>query len=189
MGAREAERSADVGPNPRAQRLRRARAWGEPEENDPAPLWVGALQDEIQASADAPLSLLLAELEDADRVLAVETGSGLRGAFGAFAGAVREVARRQDILVCENDARAWIIARDTGRSGAQALGTRIAAAVRAREPWRGAPLSASVGVAVLGEDGRSAEELIDAAEQARFAAAAEGVDVRRLTLRDRDSED
>ena len=165
------------------------RAWGEPEEIDPAPLWVGALQDEIRSSTEAPLSLLLAELEDADRVLAVETGSDARGAFGAFAGAVREVARRQDILVCENDARAWIIARDTGRSGAQALGTRIAAAVRAREPWRGAPLSASVGVAVLGEDGRSAEELIDAAEQARFAAAAEGVDVRRLTLRDRDSED
>ena len=61
--------------------------------------------------------------------------------------------------------------------------------MRAREPWRGAPLSASVGVAVLGEDGRSAEELIDAAEQARFAAAAEGVDVHRLTPRDRGPED
>ena len=165
-----------------------ARAWSEPEAPEPPPLWVGALEDEIHASADTPLSLLLAELEDADRVLAVETGSGARGAFGAFARAVREVARRQDILVCESDARAWIIARDTGRAGAQALGTRIAAAVRAREPWRGAPLSASVGVAVLGEDGASAEELIEAAEVARFAAAAEGVDVRRLRPRDPDPE-
>ena len=121
-------------------------------------------------------------------MLAVEAGPDVRGAFGAFARAVREVARRQDILVCESDARAWIIARDTGRSGAQALGTRIAAAVRAREPWRGAPLSASVGVAVLGEDGDTADELIDAAERARFAAAAQGVDVHRLAPVDPESE-
>lgn len=154
-------------------------------------LWVDALEDEIRA-ADTPLSLLLAELEDADRVRAVETdpsGAGAHGAFGTFARAVREVARHQDILVCESDARAWIIARDTGRAGAQALGTRIAAAVRAREPWRGAPLSTSVGVAVLGEDGRSAAELIEAAEQARFAAAAEGVDVLRVVPGDRTGPD
>ncbi|HET9104360.1 MAG TPA: hypothetical protein VFN55_13480 [Solirubrobacteraceae bacterium] len=163
-------------------------AWRQPAEPEPSPLWVGALQDEIHASGAAPLSLLLAELEDVDRVLAVETGSGAESAFGAFARAVRDVARRQDILVCESNARAWIIARDTGRSGAQALGMRIAAAVRAREPWRGAPLSASVGVAVLGEDGTSADELIEAAEEARFAAAAEGVDVRRLGPRERDPE-
>lgn len=155
-------------------------------------LWVDALEDEIRAADDTPLSLLLAELEDADRVRAVETdpaGTVTRGAFGAFARAVREVARHQDILVCETDARAWIIARDTGRTGAQALGTRIAAAVRAREPWHGAPLSASVGIAVLSEDGRSAAELIEAAEEARFAAAAEGVDVLRAVPGERADRD
>ena len=52
--------------------------------------------------------------------------------------------------------------------------SRIAEAVREAAPWRGAPLAASVGVAVLGEDGRSPDELIDAAEEARFAAAAIG---------------
>ena len=156
-----------------------ARAWAEPDASEPAALWVGALEDEIHRSAGTPLSLLLAELEDAERIVAIGPGDA-ESAFGEFARAVRDVARRQDILVSENDARAWIIARDTGRPGAQALGTRIAAAVRAREPWRGAPLSASVGVAVLGEDGRTAAELIDAAEQARFAAAAEGQDVIRV---------
>ena len=40
-------------------------------------------------------------------------------------------------------------------------------------------MTASVGVAVLGEDGRSPDELIDAAEEARFAAAASGVGVIR----------
>lgn len=162
---------------------------GPPEEPEPPALWIGALEDEIRTSTGAPLALLLAELEDADRVIVVEPDTAGRGAFGDFARAVREVARRQDILVCETDARAWIIARDTGRTGAQALGTRIAAAVRAREPWRGAPLSASVGVAVLGEDGGSAAELIDAAEEARFAAAAEGLDVLRTVPGDGSSAD
>jgi GGDEF domain-containing protein len=86
--------------------------------------------------------------------------------------------RRQDILVCESEARAWIIARDTARGGAQALGERIAAAVRSTESWQGAPLVSSVGVAVFGEDGQTSGELIEAAEEARFSAAAGGVDVQ-----------
>jgi len=140
-------------------------------------LWIGALQEEIHRSAGAPLSLLLAELEDADRVAAVEARAEASSTFGEFARAVREAVRRQDILVCESETRAWIIARDTGRSGAEALASRIADAVRERAPWRGAPMVASVGVAVLGDDGRTSAELIDAAEEARFAAAASGVGV------------
>ena len=128
-------------------------------------------------SGGAPLSLLLAELEDAERVTAVESHAQARATFTRFAGAVRSAVRRQDILVCESDARAWIIARDTGRPGAFALGERIAAAVRSSEQWHGAPLMASVGVAVRGEDGRTSRELIEAAEEARFAAAAGGVEV------------
>ena len=158
------------------------RAWpgiSDPPTLDPSrSLWVGALEDEIVRSAGAPLSLLLTELEDADRVSAVEPRAEARATFTRFAGAVRSAVRRQDILVCESDARAWIIARDTTRGGAYALGDRIAAAVRASEPWQGAPLVASVGVAVFGEDGRTSSELIEAAEEARFAAAAGGVEVR-----------
>ncbi|MGH2870006.1 MAG: hypothetical protein ACRDNK_20860 [Solirubrobacteraceae bacterium] len=160
--------------------------WGgiEPGSPEAEALWVEALQEEIHRTADAPLSLLLAELEDSDRVLTVETEAGAAGTFGAFARALRGVARRQDILVCETESRAWIIARDTGRAGAQALGSRIAGAVRAGEPWRGAPLTASVGISVLGEDGRTPAELIEAAEQARFAAAASGVDVLHAVRED-----
>jgi GGDEF domain-containing protein len=140
---------------------------------------VSALEDEIVRTAGAPLSLLVAELEDAERVAAVEARAEARAVFNRFVGAVRSAVRRQDILVCESEARAWIIARDTARGGAQALGERIAVAVRASEPWRGAPLVASVGVAVFGEDGHTSGELIDAAEEARFSAAAGGVDVHR----------
>ncbi len=142
-------------------------------------LWVGALEDEIHRSMGAPLSLLLAELEDADRVTAIEAPPEASATFSGFAGAVRSAVRRQDILVCETEARAWIIARDTSRQGAYALGERIADAVKQSGPWHGAPLAASVGVAVLGEDGQTSAELIEAAEEARFAAAASGVDVLR----------
>jgi GGDEF domain-containing protein len=160
--------------------------WGATEPAAPGPesLWVEALQEEITRTGATPLSLLLAELEDADRVLTVETEAGAAGTFGAFARAVRGVVRRQDILVCETESRAWIIARDTGRGGAQALGSRITSAVRAGEPWRGAPLAASVGISVLGEDGRTPAELIEAAEEARFAAAASGVDVLHAVRED-----
>jgi GGDEF domain-containing protein len=169
--------AAPAQPRPPAQPA--PRTWGGARASSHAPeaLWIEALAEEIERTGDAPLSLLLAELEDADRVLSVEDEAGAAGTFGEFARAVRGVVRRQDILVCETDSRAWIIARDTGRGGAHALGARIAAAVRAGEPWRGAPLTASVGVAVLGEDGRDPAELIDAAEEARYAAAARGVDV------------
>jgi len=78
---------------------------------------------------------------------------------------------------CETDSRAWIIARDTGRAGAHALGTRIAASVPTGGSWRGAPLAVSVGLAVLGEDGHNAAALIDAAEQTRFAAEASGLGI------------
>jgi GGDEF domain-containing protein len=140
-------------------------------------LWVGALRDEIlrAARASLPLALLLVELEEADRLAAVESHGEASAHFGRFAQAVRTAVRRRDVLACETDSRAWIIARDTGRAGAQALGTRIATSVPSEESWRGAPLTVSVGLAVLGEDGHNAAALIDAAEQTRFAAEASGL--------------
>ncbi len=141
------------------------------------PLWVGALEDEIRRSVGVPLSLLLAELEDADQLAAAQAPPEASQTFNRFAAAVRSVVRRQDILVSESESRAWIIARDTGRGGAHALGERIVAAVGEAEVWHGVPLVASVGVAVLGEDGRTSSELMDAAEEARFAAAASGLRV------------
>ncbi len=174
-------RPASPPPPPGASPPPEQRAWpglSDPPTLDPSrSLWVGALEDEIVRSAGAPLSLLLAELEDAERVTAVEAQAAARATFTRFAGAVRSAVRRQDILVCESDVRAWIIARDTARAGAYALGERIAAAVRSSEPWHGAPLLASVGVAVFGEDGRTSRELMEAAEEARFAAAAGGVEL------------
>lgn len=152
-----------------------------PAAGDPSALWLTAFEDEIShaATSGAPLSLLLADLEDAERVIAVEPDGDANPTFGRFAQAVRSAVRRQDILACETDSRAWIIARDTARAGAQALGGRIAQAVTEAGPWRGAPLRVSVGLAVFREDGEDSATLVEAAEEASFAAAASGIGIVR----------
>jgi GGDEF domain-containing protein len=144
-------------------------------------VWIEVLDRELTRAqrSGSPLSLLLLELEEAERVMAVEPPTEAAATFGRFAQTVRGAMRRQDILACESDVRAWIIARDTGRAGAQALAARTAGSVRMAQAWRGAPLTVSIGVAVLGEDGSGSEELIDSAEQAMLAATAEGVGVHR----------
>jgi Diguanylate cyclase, GGDEF domain len=141
-------------------------------------LWIGAVEDEIARAqkADSLLSVLLVELED-DRVRATESPPEASATFGRFAQALRSVVRRQDILACETETRAWIIARDTGRAGAQALATRAARAVREARPWRGARMTVNAGIAVFREDGHDPLSLIDSAEQAKFAAAAAGLAV------------
>jgi GGDEF domain-containing protein len=142
---------------------------------------VSALEDEIQAAKAkfAPLSLLLAEMEDAERIAAAAGPEGAGDAFGEFALAVRRALRRQDILVQETPSRAWVIARETARAGAHSLGARIAESVGETPSMGGSPLVASVGVAVLGEDGMECAQLMEAAEEARFAASARGIEVSR----------
>jgi GGDEF domain-containing protein len=140
---------------------------------------VAALEDEIVRSrrTGAPLCLLLAELDESGRLEASEHPERPTAAFGRFAQAVRGVLRRQDLLASEDAARAWVIARDTTRPGAAALADRIAAAVATLEPVHGAPLTVSVGLAVLDEDAHDAASLLEAAEEACFAAAASGAPV------------
>jgi GGDEF domain-containing protein len=167
-------------PSPAASGVSELDSW--PREASPtdaagsSSLWVRALEDEIRSAqgGGTPLSLLLIELDDAERIVAAGGEPEAAATFSSFAQAVRRVMRRQDILACETDARAWVIARDTARRGAHSLGERIVGAVQATHQWRGAPLVVSVGLAVLGEDGRDAEGLIAAAEEAMFAAAASG---------------
>ncbi len=168
-------------PVPAATRGRAARAVPEVEPSAAVSgdaLWIGAVEDEIAKAreADTPLSLLLIELEDAERVEAAE-GVQAGGTFSRFAHALRAVVRRRDILASETDTRAWIIARETGRVGAQALASRAASVIREAHGWQGGPMTVNAGVAVLSEDGRDAASLIEAAEEARYAAAAAGVAV------------
>ena len=136
----------------------------------------GALEDEIGPARGRPLSLLLAELEDADRVAGGRDrrrGARRRSALRRR-GARRRCAARTSSCARPTPGR-WIIARDTGRAGAQALGDpdRRGRAGAGRR-WRGAPLSASVGAGGARRGRAHRAELIEAAEEARFAAAASG---------------
>jgi GGDEF domain-containing protein len=137
-------------------------------------LWRGALADEVARArrSGAKLALLLAETSDADPVSVVEPVHVASETFGRFAQAVRSALRREDILACETEHRAWIIARTTGRTGARTLGSRITTAVEESKPWRGAPQTVGIGIAILGEDAHDAAGLIEAAEDWTFAAVA-----------------
>jgi GGDEF domain-containing protein len=144
-------------------------------------LWREALEREISHAkwANTPLTLVLAVLDDAERVPAVESRDGAGAIFTRYGDAVRSVLRRGDLLAREDDARAWVIARETGRPGGHALAERLASAVGDTVAWRGVPLTVSVGIAVLGEDGADSEALIEIAERGAFLAAATGISVSR----------
>ena len=73
------------------------------------------------------------------------------------------------------DGRVWLIADGVTRAGAEAIARRLEGAVRALGSWRGAPLSAAVGVALHPHDGQDAAALAARAEEGGFAAAAAGV--------------
>jgi GGDEF domain-containing protein len=172
-----AERLALVVEQVRGAALRRCQGDTEVEgSQDLGPLWAGPLKDEIARAErlGARLALLLVELDEAERVIAVEPPSEAEAIFSRFAETVRSAVRREDGFALETAARAWIVARDVDRVGALALGARIAGSIRAADPWRGAPITVSVGVAALGEDGRDAAALTEAAEESKYAADASG---------------
>jgi hypothetical protein len=122
------------------------------------------------------LALLVVELDDVDRLLAVAPPEEASTVLGAFDEAVWATAGEQHGEVLSESGRAWVIAGGLERSAARTLAARVAAAVRSAEPWRGAPLKANVGVAMLGEDGEDAPGLLAAAEEARFLAQGSGLD-------------
>jgi GGDEF domain-containing protein len=152
------------------------RAFRKPAPSPEAPLWVSALRRELAEGARAGrrFGLLLAELDDADRLRLSERDEIAAGAFDSAGRAVRRQVRRADVLAHEED-RFWLIAPDAGRAGSLALAGRVAGAVKRAASLRGAPLTVSVGAAIFPEDGIDAETLIDRAEQYMFAARAAGV--------------
>jgi GGDEF domain-containing protein len=152
------------------------------------PVWPGALEGAIARAhaEDEPLALVLVELVDADRMLAVEDAEVCAAVLARFSEAVRGAVGPELTVVDQGEGRAWVIAPEADRDGALTLGSRIGSAVRAAPPWREAPLAGAVGVALLGEDGEDAGALIAAAEEGMFAAAAAGIEIARGTGPERD---
>jgi GGDEF domain-containing protein len=146
---------------------------------DDSDLWIATLErhvDRCQREGGG-LALLRVELADAERVVASAPPEEQGVPYGRLAQAVRRAIRRQDLVAADHHGRAWVIAPAVGRAGAIALAERIGAGVEHGEPWRGAPLAATIGFAVYGEDGRDAATLIDRAEEAMLGASAAGVPI------------
>jgi GGDEF domain-containing protein len=144
---------------------------------DDGDLWIATLERHIDRCQreGGGLALLRVELVDADRVAASAPEGEAHVPYGRLAQAVRRAIRRQDLVASDHQGRAWVIAPGVGRAGAIALAERIGAGVEHGESWRGAPLAATIGFAVYGEDGHDAAMLIDRAEEAMLAATAAGV--------------
>ena len=148
---------------------------------DDGDLWIATLERHVDRAQreGGGLALLRVELVDGERLAmsaAADPQPEDRGVpYGRLAQAIRRAIRRQDLVASDRQGRAWVIAPAVGRAGAIALAERIGAGVEHGEHWRGAPLAATIGFAVYGEDGRDAPTLIDRAEEAMLAAAAAGV--------------
>ena len=181
--ARHAAGPADVEPTPTGGSVtalpqRPAELGTEMDDGD---LWIATLERHVDRAQreGGGLALLRVELVDGERLAAsaaAEPPAEDRGVpYGRLAQAIRRAIRRQDLVASDRQGRAWVIAPAVGRAGAIALAERIGAGVEHGEHWRGAPLAATIGFAVYGEDGRDAPTLIDRAEEAMLAASAAGV--------------
>jgi diguanylate cyclase (GGDEF)-like protein len=142
------------------------------------PLWVEALERQLADGlrSGRRFALLLVDLDSAERVRLAGRDEAA-AAFARIGRAVREHVRRADVVAHEDDGRVWVIAGDTGRSGAKALALRIADAVEAAASLHGAALTVSVGIAVYPDDGRESAALTGQAEEGMYVARAAGTRV------------
>jgi len=140
-------------------------------------LWIATLERHVEQARreGGGLALLRVELVDAERLVASAPPEERGVPYGRLAQAIRRAIRRQDLVASDHDGRAWVIAPAVGRAGAIALAERIGAGVEHGERFHGAPLAATIGFAVYGEDGEDAATLIERADGAMLAASAAGV--------------
>lgn len=123
------------------------------------------------------LALLLLEVDGADRLPATEGADAATEVLARSANAVRAVLGEGDVVLEEGPGRMWLILSGAGRVAALAQAERAASAVERATAVRGAPLTASVGVATHPGDGDDAATLAGQAEQSLYSARAAGVRV------------
>ena len=136
--------------------------------------WQGAV--ERLAAGARPFALLAVEVDDAQRLAAADA-QGAAEALAHVERAVRDELRPGDVLGREEDGRLWIVAADLGATGARALAERLADAVAAVPPLRGAPLSVSIGLVASPAGGADRDELTARADESLYAARAAGVPI------------
>jgi GGDEF domain-containing protein len=133
--------------------------------------WEGAV--ERMAADGRPFALLAVEADDAPRLVAADADAAA-GALARVEQAVRGELRPNDVLGREDGGRLWIVAAERGAPGARALAERLADAVAAVAPLRGAPLTVSIGLAASPADGVDREALTARCDESLYAARAAG---------------
>ncbi|HWH96610.1 MAG TPA: hypothetical protein VNT03_22295 [Baekduia sp.] len=143
---------------------------------DAAPPWLAAISHRLERRVHdgRPFAVLIVEVDDLDRLLAAQSGREVALALEtAERGLTAELAPA-DLVVRERLGRWWLTSPDRDPAAARDLGVRVAAAI-GRAQLGGAPLSASVGLAVCPSDGESLDALAGRADEGMFAARAAGV--------------
>jgi GGDEF domain-containing protein len=136
--------------------------------------WQAAV--ERLAAGARPFALLALEVDDAPRLAAADA-PGAAEAVGRVEQAVRDELRPGDVMGREDDGRLWVVAAELGASGARALAERLADAVAAVAPVRGAPLTVSIGLAPSPAGGADRDELIARVDESLYAARAAGLPI------------
>jgi GGDEF domain-containing protein len=144
--------------------------------NEATPPWLAAIARRLERREQdgLPFAVFVVEVDDLERLLSSQTGREVAFALEtAERGLTAELAPA-DLVVRERLGRWWLTSPDRDPAAARDLGSRIASAIGTAE-LGGAPLSASVGVAVCPSDGDSLDALAGRADEGMFAARAAGV--------------
>jgi GGDEF domain-containing protein len=136
--------------------------------------WQAAV--ERLAAGARPFALLALEVDDAPRLAAADA-PGAAEAVGRVEQAVRDELRPGDVMGREAEGRLWVVAAELGASGARALAERLADAVAAVAPVRGAPLTVSIGLAASPAGGADRDELVARVDESLYAARAAGLPI------------
>ncbi|HMJ36814.1 MAG TPA: hypothetical protein VK501_23115 [Baekduia sp.] len=165
---------APAADTPAVTRRRVDTSWDELAEAGPP--WLGAISRRLARREDdgLPFAVLVVEVDDLDRLLASQTGREVAVALEDAERALTAELAPADLIVRERLGRWWLTSPDRDLAGARDLGTRVAAAI-ARAHLGGAPLAASIGLAVCPDDGDTLESLAGRADEGMFAARAAGV--------------
>ncbi|BCJ26200.1 GGDEF domain-containing protein [Actinocatenispora sera] len=150
-----------------------------------------ALSNEVERATrfDRRLSVLAMDLDRFKEVNDTYGHSAGDAVLVAFAQRIRTEIREIDLACRQGGEEFVVLLPETDRGGAAHLAERICATVRdlrvpiaapdGREPWE-IQVSVSIGVAVYPDHGRTGQDVLDAADDALYAAKAAGRDTWRL---------
>ncbi|HEY6761514.1 MAG TPA: diguanylate cyclase [Baekduia sp.] len=146
------------------------------DQKDVGPPWLAAIARRLERREQdgRPFAVFVVEIDDLERLLSAQTGREVAIALEtAERGLTAELAPA-DLVIRERLGRWWLTSPDRDTTTARDLGTRVATAI-AHAELGGAPLSASIGLAVCPSDADTLETLAGRADEAMFAARAAGV--------------